>query len=61
MRLTFGINALSLFACNTWQVGEPVAAAALLRECYDGWQQVLGHEHLNTIMCKKAMEQLGVT
>ncbi len=42
------------------QVNEIDAAAALLRECYDGWQIVLGPDHLNTIMCKKAMEQLGV-
>ncbi len=42
------------------QVGELYAAAALLRECHDGWQQVLGQQHLNTVMCRKAMEQLGV-
>ncbi len=42
------------------QVGELDAAAALLRECHDGWKQVLGHDHLNTVMCWKAMEQLGV-
>jgi hypothetical protein len=41
-------------------VGERDAAASLLRECYEGWQQVLGLDHLNTIMCRKAMEQLGV-
>jgi tetratricopeptide (TPR) repeat protein len=42
------------------QVNEADAAAALLRECYDGWQRILGNDHLNTIMCKKAMVQLGI-
>jgi hypothetical protein len=41
-------------------VDEADAAAALLRECYDGWKRVLGLDHLNTIMCRKAMEQLGI-
>ena len=58
--MTFDIFTRLLFSCDAQQVGEPVAAAALLRECYDGWQQVLGHDHLNTVMCKKAMEQLGL-
>ena len=42
------------------QVHETDAAASLLRECYDGWLRALGQEHLNTVMCKKAMEQLGL-
>ena len=41
-------------------VKERAAAAALLRECLEGWQRVLGPNHPNTIMCKKYMNKLGI-
>ena len=36
------------------------AAAALLRECFDGMQRVLGQNHPHTIACKEWMEHLSI-
>ena len=41
-------------------VKERAAAAALLRECLEGRQRVLGPNHPHTIMCKKYMDKRGI-
>ncbi len=41
-------------------VKERAATAALLRECLEGRQRVLGPNHPHTIMCKEYMDKLGI-
>jgi hypothetical protein len=36
------------------------AAAAMLRNCFDCMQRVLGPDHPQTVLCRRWMEHLGI-